>query len=179
MYKTRNWTKEKIRKPEKVSLKRNELITTTNWNKTFSERLIFFISTFKAERTSLLYITTVPTKEQYYKVVKIWFLFSYSQTESWVRLKKLVLLAFLKIFGVHAMFFFRSPIVWRTSSSGKWIHSRKWLQGRKKYHVQMQQRLLAEGTAGQDLWWGDWKLDRGSTNLRRYKPILKKVVFTI
>ena len=31
----------------------------------------------------------------------------------------------------------------------------------------MQQRLLAEGTAGQDLLWGDWKLDRGSTNLRR------------
>ena len=36
------------------------------------------------------------TKEQYSKVVKIWILFSFSQTESWVRPKKLVLLAFFE-----------------------------------------------------------------------------------
>ena len=64
--------------------------------------------------------------------------------------------------------FLRPPLVQWAFASWKWLHYSNWILGRKKLNLQMQQRLLAERTAGQSLWWGDWKLDHESTSMRRY-----------
>lgn len=63
--------------------------------------------------------------------------------------------------------FLRPPLVRWAFSSWKWLHYSNWILGRKKHNLQMQQRLLAERTAGQGLWCDNRKLDHESTNLWR------------